>query len=920
MKIQFFTVLTIIVCGSANLWSQKCDQVKLGCDGTCVLQIFPDNQNRAVAGTLRQSSADESLWELDNGVICRLRIIESADGVDCTLTCSLRDRQSDAVKLLRSEVRKTLPPTMNTFWDGFEVRTLSSARPLSRKKLMETFPLACVYGSQAGFALGISADSITGSLNSLVSTDNRQIRLSYGTRMVVDNRREQKIGFTAFAFNPEFGWCNAVEEYYAKYPQYFQPTPGVDSRIYGVGGYLGYAHGYAGFELHPRRYDRMSWEWAYAPWVMAGDWYPEEQDGNEKIYTEEITSRGQAGTLLKPGEKCSWRKYHDFSKEYFQSSERAVAPLYYLLVKNINGKVISKFPDSGFRDAAGNLGSNKDSGSITADLGHCGWAFAYGSGLQAYLERKIRLAVENYQISGFSFDMANYSINDYGPAQLKYATARNFDEDGKIYTGDFALPIFFADYIHTLKRDGKTMAVYMNLAMNGAVGFTAFHADGLMYEGCPGDCTGQVLVERLMSGRKPMNFWGFPDNCFGDNFSQYSAVNWAKLKNHPQAREEIRQGMAQFLLFSSLRYGITMQTWSSTHPVIHPWLDVITALQKAGWHPTTAVKGAGSDLLWIGRFGNGPETIITITNPERVPVKAELTLLNSYLGNAGYLLVPECGQPLKQQLRNGKTSFALELPPKGIVVMRTMEITGRLAGNFETVQTANGDIIIKTPTTFPAFKLSGRFYDFRHRLMAVSTAAGKPQRVSRENDCFTVKIPADAAEIIVKACPQIVLSNPADALLACFRYSAVADPNTRPLLVLPEKAVREELIARDMFALYYPTNVCSLTKFGHRNTTDVNQFDPAYLTKWPFQTLTPQAASGHRGWKIYIGRQDAFPQLAAKFTTKEKEQLEFAAEGMVKLFPNEKILWIGGRDAAGVIAAAQCCFSILDQTKLNVKP
>lgn len=891
---------------------QKCDQIQLVPNGTLLMRMFEGSRKTALTGEVRRNpESGEWEWLLSNGVSCR--ILHKKDTGEYKLVFSVKEQEKKP-RLIRVELEKTAVMSDGAFWDGFEERKLSEGVTLKRNKLMDTFPLACVYDSRNGVALGISADSVTGNITSKTLLADGKVVLRYGSKVVVDNRRDQELGFVAFEFNPEFGWKNAVQDYYAMYPKQFLPTEGVDERIYGVGGYIALSSGYSGYELHPRRFDRMSWEWTYAPWVMAGEWFPEEQDNNESIYGPELVNRGILGTFKPAGQPVSWKEYQDIYKEYFASSSRAVAPLFYILVKGVNNKLIGKFPDSQFRDADGRLMGSSVGDSVKPDFGNTGIVFAYGTGLQQYLERKIRLAVENYDISGFSFDMANYGLNNYGPAQMNYGVARCFDEKGRVFTGDYALPIFFADYIHGLKRDGKTMAVYMNLAWSGAVAFTAFHADGVMFEGCPSNGASQIALERLMCGKKPMTLWGGVGNGLSSPF-----IDREGLKHSPGLVRTVTGQLAQLALQYSLKYGLSAQTWASLHPTIRPWLDVVLAIQKAGWNPVPAIKGPGSEKLWIGRFGEGAETIITISNPERETIKAELELINSYLGKGRYLLVAESGTVLKQRIISGRTQFHLELPPKGIAILRAVEVAGCEIGEFVSKRTSSGNLEIEIKSAGQkSLNLRGRFRDFSNCLMAAATADEKPLNLIRDRSLFSLDVPTGNCKVVILSSPVTVLANTKKEAAACFSYQSIRNPETRPVLVLPETATREEQIASDMFELYYPANVSSLRKIGKRNVVmDAWWYIPSLLKEWPFQRMNLEDAKKHDGWKVCIGRISEFPELNRKLSQDEKERLRQQSDGIIKVFPESRILLIGGTTPAAVREAANRYFDILDQTELK---
>lgn len=544
------------------------------------------------------------------------------------------------------------------YFDGFKESSWDGKKALERNSIFQTFPLAAAWAGNTGIALGLSPDSTVSYMRNGIERANGKNQIFFTTRIVADNRREQELTFCFFTFNPEFGWRNAIDEYYRQYPEYFEPAPNVDPRIYGIGGYYVSTHTTRNLEIHSGRQMDFGWEWTYCPWVMAGNWFVERNEWKPSDgYMHWATYWKR-----KP---CSYDDYLKAETMRFSSGDRQAAMLFYILVKDTGKEIVERFPDSRHKDRHGNLDQNSFLYSLPDNKNKTYLTFAYGSGLSSYLENELREVVKNYQISGFALDMTNHAGNEYNDAQLKYAVGRSFDDDGKIYTADSILPIPFAQYIHSLKRNGKTMAVYMNHAMEAQPALPVFYADGVMFEGNPEMQIDNFKSLRLMSGRKPMTFWG----ALGTE-ERNNAINW-NLARRPEIKEHILQGLAQYLLFNCLRYGVSPMNWAVAYRDGHffrPYLETITDLKRAGWQVVPAVKWDGDAELWCGRFGTGKDTIFTVTNPTNETVATQIKLINSYLD--GFVPKAVTGQKIEPTIHDNVTEFSIRLQPKEIMILR----------------------------------------------------------------------------------------------------------------------------------------------------------------------------------------------------------------------------------------------------------
>ena len=558
---------------------------------------------------------------------------------------------------LTVEVEKKGLPAEN-FYNG-QVSTPVAKEKLEHKTMLDTFPLAAVWNRQRGFAAGIAPTTVASYLYS--SFDPVEQKFIYRTHVVADNKRVQDMDLIAAEFEPEFGYNQALENYYDAYPEYFRPHPGVDERIYGVMGYFLSAHKSRDLEINSGRHFSLQLEWTYAPFVEAGNWYTNKEDW---IQGTHICTNYDA---LRKHRAVTWDEYHAARVKQFESGDRQAAMYHYLLVKSINRKVAEKFNDAITRDELGRISKSDGMHQTPWEVNKTQAVFPYGSKLKDHLEHEIAEIVANYKVSGFSFDMVNYNLNSYAPSQLEYAVGRDFDKKFQVFTPDTVVPVPFANYIHTLKRDNKTMGVFVNFAFNRMAAHTAFAVDGGMIECTPDFALGASKTLRVLAGQKPLSYF----LGFGIRFHN-KGIRWNEV-NTPEKTRAVVDGLAYFMLFNCLRYGYSPMNWNLEYrdrSFFQPYLPLILRIKKAGWRPVTAVRTIPEKVpFWIGRFGKGDESVITITNPERHAVKAKFSIVKKHLGEGKLVPVVLHGNEVKFTDNGTVIDFEYTLEAKGILAI-----------------------------------------------------------------------------------------------------------------------------------------------------------------------------------------------------------------------------------------------------------
>jgi len=701
---------------------------------------------------------------------------------------------------VRLSVRLTSPLgfTPKRFWDGNKERNAENL-PLERREFLEAFPLASAEDGRTGRALGFTPDTILSGFTRALTSDG----LVLEARIVVDDRRVQELGIVDFSFDPEFGWRNAVEAYQNASLKWFEPTPGVDPRIYGVSGYLGSAHLQREFLLHSNRKSRIEWEWTYAPWYESGNWYPP-GEGWQGETNEYLSYYGH-----RKGKPITREEYHDVLVRQMQWGDKVAAMFYYILVKDIHQSVAKHYPDAVMPGTSGLH-------SLPSNAGKTKSAFAPGSPLFDYLKKQLKNVADHYEIAGFSFDMANSSYHVDVPSQLEYAVGRSWYDDGKIFTSDTVAPIPFSDYIHTLKRGDKTMGTMFNAALSDFSPFTFFHCDGAIMEGLPEYNVSMILPLRLIMGRKPLTFWH--GNQARNPLLHPSIVD-------PEKKEKAELGFRQFYLLKCYEFGINPMNWISGGPVFQPHLSAIRALSEAGYHPVPAVKG--SDPFWTGRFGDGEGTLLTFSNPKRETMTRTVRVINRYLGSGTYGFIPQTGK-LDQKFADGETVFELTLEPKEVVVLRTVTLKGNISGLSVSADEKSVTLQADAPFEFtlPSADLAGRRIDYGKKFIS-----GKTEK--------SVELP------LLPACGIFASEDAMVAFLAPERTPA-----------LEAGAARDVRIAAEMTSLYRPTETASLRRFGKLNGNA--GFLDAELAK-PDLVISEPGSTSAGSLKICVGTPEDFP-------------------------------------------------------------
>lgn len=221
------------------------------------------------------------------------------------------------------------------FWDGLKEHP-NVSEPIWRRELVDTFPMACVFDGEGGVALGFDPDT----MYSYLATSGSTKHLTYETRVVLRSGAKREIRFVAYAFAGRWGWRNALDKYYATFPQFFRPHSKVDPRVWKGLDAGPEAERYYYRHPHPDlfRRGRLTYGWCYAPFKRTGDFYCRPQFWDFEPLTPKKSGLAWGR---------SREDYHVLRRKYFDHGKPAnVAQLFYVSNASEKGLADTQYPAS----------------------------------------------------------------------------------------------------------------------------------------------------------------------------------------------------------------------------------------------------------------------------------------------------------------------------------------------------------------------------------------------------------------------------------------------------------------------------------------------------------------------------------------------------------------------------------------------
>ncbi len=549
-------------------------------------------------------------------------------------------------------------------WDEFD----APASERSSTKLEGNFPLPGVWNKAAAVAVGLEPSALVSYLRHDYRPAGDDAWLAAVTRLAVRPGESVTVPFVTCAAPGEWGWYELLEAYYDSFPSWFVARDDVDPRATaGSAQYRAWPAGPWSREISRRLYG--GWEWCYAPFRRTGDIV-----GRAELWDYQPV-RPFGAPRGKPREEyLAWRRHA------FAQGERGagVAMMFYIpsQVWCEQRLATERYPDALTTDPKAKI--LFDTPWVTGHDDELR-VFPYQTSFGEATYRDLGEVAEQLDLSGFAFDTAGDAVRYLGPA-LGKLDCRAWDDQVGVYCAESVAIARLMDYVHTLRKDGRTLAVVSNPMANGTYA-SCFRSDSAMLERNPWSHT-RTESDRLRwkMGHKTLVWWeGYEVNDF---------IDPAHIR--PEQLAGVYQGLADFTLLQSLRVGyIPTPNFTQGVARLVRWLPLIVECVRTGWQPVPAARVPPP--LWSARYGRGLATILAVAHETGEPVDGEVAVENARLGDGAFLFSGHDGRAVSQRLAGGETRCALSVPVRTPVVLRAwLNVRPAAAVAAATVSAADG--------------------------------------------------------------------------------------------------------------------------------------------------------------------------------------------------------------------------------------
>ncbi|NCO91405.1 MAG: hypothetical protein GW880_08795 [Armatimonadetes bacterium] len=535
------------------------------------------------------------------------------------------------------------------FFDGWDELDAAD-KPLTSDRMAGNMPLTVAWTDEASLAVGLEPSQVVSYFrNEYEPTGTDTARLGCVARIVVDPGKTVQVKFVTCAAPGEWGKGEALEAYYDSFPEWFTPRPDVDPRVsMGSTQYRAWPAGGWSPEVCRRLFG--GWEWCYAPFRRTGDiacradlwdYEPARPFGNP---------RGKSRD-----EYLAWRR------QSFTAGETHcdTAMMFYIPAQVWCEERLAR---ERYADALVTDRRVKTYFDTPWCTGHDNelMVFPYGTTFEAQSHRDLRQVAAELDLSGFAFDTAGGVARYAGPALLKL-DGRAWDEDVGVYCSELVSTARLMDFVHTLSKDGRKLAVVANPMSSGSYA-SCFHCDSAMLEANPWT-NERTSSDRLRwkMGHKTLVWWeGYDVNDFVDPKTV-----------KPDQLATVYEGLADFTLLQSLRVGyIPTPNFTQGVARLVRWLPAIVECVRTGWEPVPAARAP--EPLWTSRYGRGLQTLIAVAHETGTPVTADVSVENQRLAEGALLFASYDGAALRNRLDAGETCVHVKVPVRIPVLLRAL--------------------------------------------------------------------------------------------------------------------------------------------------------------------------------------------------------------------------------------------------------
>lgn len=538
------------------------------------------------------------------------------------------------------------------YWDGTTLAEGFSGAAVNNR-LFGQFPAVAVYDGEAGLSVGIPATQVSSYIEASLNYTSTKT-LSYAVKMVVDPGKTETCEFIIFGFKPEYGYSNAVDLYYNKYPSCFKPADGIDLRALTTGEAqwaqsFEVAHTSESYEQFRRSYSGIIW-W-YAPFRKAGDWWGSEEEWKIPLKHEnEMEARF----------KVPLPEFQAERRRIVKSAAlKGTYPLAYIIGWCEEGLAKRKYPNQILVSYDGSM-LLRDAWVQGFTSDQCMW---WGGKFAEDTRTDIAKLVKDLEITGIAFDCADGGARARESNDITGFPGRAYDEHG-VYCEQGISIGRMMDYVHSLKKGNTRMATWANLNAPGSY-LVSTHTDTALIEPSLSEVMQDIpKYERMryMLGSKPRQFYLFLGaETIGNT------VDW-KSMSAQQIRSYYRDLWDRALLLSFKLAMLPASDMVNGYSKMIKGMPVLTTLVTEGWQPVPAIK-LNADL-WTSRYGKDLKSYIFVGNQSDTKQALNAAVDNKYLGKGAYLFSKYDGSELKNDVTNGQTHLDFSLESKDYQVIK----------------------------------------------------------------------------------------------------------------------------------------------------------------------------------------------------------------------------------------------------------
>lgn len=599
---------------------------------------LPRREGDAAAPSLR--------WEPEAGLEVRLAIRTTGRCLVWEVSCRNRGERQRWFEI--GPAVELAPPVQGHWFDGWDDVVLPAVGRVS-DRMAGNMPLTAVWNAEACVAVGLEPTQLVSCFrHGLAVAGDGVVALSCAVRCVVDPGATESLRFVLLAAPGAWGKFEAFAAYYDSFPACFRPHPEVDPRAsLGSSQYRTWPSGPWSPEICRRLY--AGWDWCYAPFRRTGDIVgrPEFWD-----YTpvRPFGSRPQQAR----------ETYQEWRRQAFADGEErcGVGMMFYIPAQVWCEEQLAR---ERYADALVTDPQAKTYFSTPWVTGHDNelLVYPYGTSFGEQTRKDLTEVAAELHLSGFAFDTAGGVARYTGPALPRLA-GRAWDPTLGVYCSELVAIAHVMDFVHTLRHDGRALAVVANPMANGSYA-SCFRCDSAMLERNPWQHS-RTEADRLRwkLGHKTMVWW--------EGYEVADFVDQATVT--PEQLARVYEGLADFTLLQSLRVG-AIPTPNFTQGVARlvRWLPVIVDCVEAGWEPVTAVRV--SEPAWASRYGRGLQTRVAMAHETGQPVSVEAVVENARLGSGALLFTRHDGALVRNRVVGGETVVPVDLAVRSPVVLRS---------------------------------------------------------------------------------------------------------------------------------------------------------------------------------------------------------------------------------------------------------